>query len=900
MKSNPLFLRFLPVFSLLFLTAWLEPVWSFNLADDYSGQGIYNIDNGIASDNDRWGAFPYISSSVNNNVLAVAVDGDDLYVGGLFTQAGAAPAGYIARWDGSAWHTLGSGLNGAVHALHLHDGQLYAGGDFTQAGGLAANRIARWDGEQWHAIGSGFNNTVRAIAVTELGLFAGGQFTESANQPGYFLSKWDGEAWTGVGEGLAGQVFALATMGNDLYIGGDFTFAGGEPINRITRWDGETYHPLGGGADNIVRALYVDGSDLYIGGSFVRVDGVISEAKTARWDGEQWHHFAGGITGATNFVAAITKLGNQICIAGNFTFASSIRVNNLACWNGIFWTGRSGGTNGRIFAMDLYGNGLVLGGEFTTGSHFVTTWRDGDFWGLDSGNATGLTGLNGFIYATVTKDDDLYVGGRFTGAGGKMTNHITRWDGLEWHPLGDGFNSEVYSVTTYNDDLYAGGFFTLSGGESVRYIGRWDGQAWHPVGGHTSAGVTSLVVWNGDLYASGQFQRAGGNVVNNIARWDGEQWHDLAGGTNGQINALLVMGDYLYAGGSFSQAGGAPANRLARWDGVSWEAISSELDNTVHALAEWKGDLYVGGQFMNPGSRIARWNGQTWDQPGPGMGNQVFAFYPTEDVLYAGGIFFTVGTLEVRSVAAWDGDAWSALGSGVNGRVNSFITYNNRLMVAGVFTEAGGQPSNFLASWRTGDIQTPAQVLPAEPANGATGVDPRAVLSWNAVEGATSYDLEIATDAGFTNVISPVAGLTETSVNYSTDPLPPLTQLWWRVRANTNGVSGEWSEGWTFTTSTLTSIAERPELPNRLTLDQNYPNPFNPATVIRFGLPEQTDVRLEVYTLAGQRVARLADGNRTAGWHQVVFDASGLSSGVYFYRLQTPGGTITRKLTVVK
>jgi surface protein len=112
--------------------------------------------------------------------------------------------------------------------------------------------------------------------------------------------------------------------------------------------------------------------------------------------------------------------------------------------------------------------------------------------------------------------------------------------------------------------------------------------------------------------------------------------------------------------------------------------------------------------------------------------------------------------------------------------------------------------------------------------------------------------------------------------------------------------------GQVFTLSHRTTRVElstseiKPELPAVFTLDQNYPNPFNPTTTIRFGLPESADVSLEVYTVLGQKVMTLINENRSAGWHTVSFNGTGLSSGVYVYRIQAGGMVQTRKLMLVK
>ena len=89
-------------------------------------------------------------------------------------------------------------------------------------------------------------------------------------------------------------------------------------------------------------------------------------------------------------------------------------------------------------------------------------------------------------------------------------------------------------------------------------------------------------------------------------------------------------------------------------------------------------------------------------------------------------------------------------------------------------------------------------------------------------------------------------------------------------------------------------------LPREVALGQNYPNPFNPTTTIVFTLPEAGFVSLKVYNLIGQEVATLVDEAKEAGSHSVTFNAEALTSGVYLYKLQAAGTTVTKKFTLLK
>jgi hypothetical protein len=104
-------------------------------------------------------------------------------------------------------------------------------------------------------------------------------------------------------------------------------------------------------------------------------------------------------------------------------------------------------------------------------------------------------------------------------------------------------------------------------------------------------------------------------------------------------------------------------------------------------------------------------------------------------------------------------------------------------------------------------------------------------------------------------------------------------------------------------TTAKTSTAINPisnAVPDEFNLEQNYPNPFNPTTTIRFDVRTSGNVSLKVYDVLGREVAILADEYMRAGSYERMFEASNLSSGVYFYTLKAGDFEKTLRMVVVR
>ncbi len=214
--------------------------------------------------------------------------------------------------------------------------------------------------------------------------------------------------------------------------------------------------------------------------------------------------------------------------------------------------------------------------------------------------------------------------------------------------------------------------------------------------------------------------------------------------------------------------------------------------------------------------------------------------------------------------------------------------------------EAVFQSHTYTHEFTVSDVNTkPMAVTLQNPAHQAEILSPSQILRWLPLADAQSYELMVATDVAFTNIILN-EGITGERM-FSISNLNNETEYFWRVRATNNLGTGDWSETRSFNTGVVTSNEKHDDvIPQSFRLFQNYPNPFNPTTKISFELQSTQEVELVVYNLMGQNVATLVDGIRTPGNYTVSFDGKDLSSGIYFYRLTTENFTAARKMTLIK
>ena len=318
----------------------------------------------------------------------------------------------------------------------------------------------------------------------------------------------------------------------------------------------------------------------------------------------------------------------------------------------------------------------------------------------------------------IDSNNNVYVGGYFTIAGGVSANYIAMWNPTTstWSTLNDGdYNGVDYQVEAIaidsNNNVYIGGVFQNVGGITAKAIAMWNPNTstWSNLGSSTelNASVNSIAIdSNNNVYVGGNFTIPG---INYMGMWNGTTWSGLTNpGFNDTVMAIAIdSNNNVYVGGFFT----SPTNYIAVWNpnNSTWSSLGYGVNGTVYSIAiDSNNNVYVGGAFDYAGgvlinSTIAMWNqtAGTWSALGVGVNSDTDSIaIDSNNNVYVGGYFTSAGGNPANRIAMWNGNTWSTLGIGVNNTVYSIaIDSNNNVYAGGYITEAAGIPVNYIAKY---------------------------------------------------------------------------------------------------------------------------------------------------------------------------------------------------------
>ncbi len=341
--------------------------------------------------------------------------------------------------------------------------------------------------------------------------------------------------------------------------------------------------------NDAVGAMLVFDGKLMVGGNFTMA-GEVAASRIAEWDGTNWQEVGGGVSGGSQNVTTIYAMAiydSKLIIAGRFSTAGDISVNNIAAWDGNSWAPLGSGIDAIALSqgplsMVVYDDNLVVGGSFNEAggeaAEDIAFWN-GSTWAQFGGGITGGF-LGGGVTSLVVYNNDLVAGGSFTLADDVVVSHIAMWDGMSWNAMNTGLdaNGKVWELTVYNNDLVAAGDFSKAGDHDAEDVAIWNGSSWSGCGSgiHEGSGIAirieGMTTYQGDLIVGGMFSDAGDIAASNIAKWDGSSWSPLGGGVDEGlfgitfVTALQVYEGKLYVGGSFTEAGSQTVGHIAGWD----------------------------------------------------------------------------------------------------------------------------------------------------------------------------------------------------------------------------------------------------------------------------------------------------------------------------------------------
>jgi|GEM_PF-897342 len=504
----------------------------------------------------------------------------------------------------------------------------------------------------------------------------------------------------------------------------------GQDLNDIAQWDGLNWLPLGSGVDGYVEDVTVwnspAGPRLIAAGHFYVAGGVAAKS-LAQWNGTAWAPVGGGIThadtGGAADVTAVTTWDpdgagaqpEQLVVAGRFTRAGSVNVNNIARWDGTTW------------------RPLSLGIDY--GVQRLTTW-----------DPDGAGPINAQVIAA----------GYVRDASNVIVNGVCRFDGGSWRNLGTGLSNAndpansvtVESVTSYDPDgpgpittrVVVAGRFTHAGGNPAAGLAMYGDGAWTALGTAPGAYYYGVGTWDPDgpagptlprLVASGHNQTVNNNNLPTPAWWNGSVWTkvgafgdnpwlerfvdwdpDGAGAVPPRLVAVGLVGENLPGGG---------ASGIMQLLNDQWAPFSPSAPQ-VFASAPFNGRVVMGGVFQMPsynradptGPGVDAWNIADWQGYATfkvttitgtvrALKSYVVGGPAGDPELVVGGTFGGAGGIMVSNVVRYregifvGNNGWFAMGQGFNGTVYAIERFNNNTYAAGTFTASGATTLNNIA-----------------------------------------------------------------------------------------------------------------------------------------------------------------------------------------------------------
>jgi ligand-binding sensor domain-containing protein len=560
-------------------------------------------------------------------------------------------------------------------------------------------------------------------------------------------------------------------------------------------------------------------------------------------NGASWTATNSGLT--NTLTRAFTKKDSNLFVStvGGGVFIST---NKGSSWSAV----NTGLTNYNVRHLFTFGSTIFAATE----AGVFSTTNNGAQW-----TKLGTTGLTDTLTVYLLVDSNNTGGVNIYAGSGDSGIFRSTDNGATWASVNNGFPKTYVSSlkSEGNGKILATTFYGI-------YRSTNSGDTWNSLTGT----ITATIPWKmkmhpvtNEMYAAtsaGLFKTINSTEWNFIDINAGYvQAYDITFTASGNLVAATGYGIYVSTDNT-----------------TTWARKLSDVTLSVHTLSN---GTMIAGTFSSGKVYRSTNNGETWQASSttlPGV-----AMYSISSGTNGSGgtniYLATQGSGVYRSTD--DGVTWLEKSSGLNASINALVVNNSGHIFAA--SEIGGvyRSTNYGDSWtaiNNGLENIYAWAMAINPTNQHLFVGNGSNGVFRSTDNGNSWS---AYNTNLTN--TNVQSLAVDNVGY----------LWMGTR--TSGV---------FRTTYSTPVAEEKNTQLNFSLSQNYPNPFNPTTTIRFEVPVSGFVSLKIFDLLGREVTTLLDEKKDVGSYEVTLDGRNLSSGVYFYRLQSGEFVQTKKLIFQK
>ena len=357
-----------------------------------------------------------------------------------------------------------------------------------------------------------------------------------------------------------------------------------------------------------------EGKWLVVGGDFSTINGTVAH-KVAAWDGEAWRSFGLPYVAPGGRITSLGIHDGHLIAAGEIKSLGGVTTGCLFELTSEGWRlfeGKPGPGVGpgsvAITCMlsigsDLYVAGYRLTADGASSQTSIVRWDGSGY------HDVGYPYSTDAIYAMVIHRGELFVAGDLKGTSANPQRFVARYDGVDWHRVGDGVDQIAYSLFSDGDSLYAG---TRAAAETSSCALKWDGTSWTSVGGNLGL-HSSVVGWienDGELLACVNSAHGELGVFSEMSTWrlDGPVWQPITPHpspndfpTASSRSFGRFEGDLVVTGAKYQPTKSRRTGGVARLRDGMWSTVDGLLDGHVLSILQDGEDVITTGTFTSAG-----------------------------------------------------------------------------------------------------------------------------------------------------------------------------------------------------------------------------------------------------------------------------------------------------------